>query len=121
LLLVGGWFELRKVKAIELLLDQAFPFRTQEGQVVQRAVGWGYRDGIGLDVWMDGGDDLVRLGELQEGLVEPDLDAGEVKGVIAELDRLAAEIGWDAVAIATEREGAGLGDLARLAAEKSLT
>ena len=69
---------------------------------------------------MDGSDDLVRLGELQKGVVEPDLDAREVKGVVAELDRLAAEISWDTVAIATEREGAGLGDLARLAVEKGL-
>jgi hypothetical protein len=26
-LLVGGWFELSKVKAVELFLDQALPFR----------------------------------------------------------------------------------------------
>ena len=92
------------MNAVELLLDQALPFRTQEGQVVQGAVRWGFRHGIRFDVWMDGGDDLVRLGELQEGIVEPDLDAREVEGVVAELDRLAAEISGDAVAIATERD-----------------
>jgi len=69
---------------------------------------------------MDGGDDFVWLGELQKGVVEPDLDAREVKGVVTELNGLAAEIGWDEVAIATEREGARLGDLAGLAVEKSL-
>ena len=70
---------------------------------------------------MGGSHDAVGFGQLQEGILKPDLDAREVEGVIAELDRLAAEIGWDTVASATERESACLGDLARFAAEKSLT
>ena len=31
---------------------------------------------VGLDVGVDGGDDAIRFGELEEGIVEPDLDAG---------------------------------------------
>ena len=45
---------------------------------------------------------------------------GEVEGVVAELDDLAAQVGGDAVAVAVEGKGGGLGDLARLAVEESL-
>ena len=31
------------------------------------------------DVRVDGGDDLIGFGELEEGVVEPDLDLGEVE------------------------------------------
>ena len=108
------------MNAVELLPDQALSFHTQEGEVVQGAVRRWFRDGIELDVWVDSGDDLVWLGDLQKGIVEPDLDAREIKGVVAELDRLAVQVSRDAVAIATERKGACLGDFARFAVQKSL-
>jgi hypothetical protein len=46
-----------------------------------------------------GGDDVIGFGELEEGVVEPDLDPGEVEGVVAQLDGLAAQVVGDAVAV----------------------
>ena len=71
--------KLREVNAIELFLDQALAFCAKQGQIVQAGVGSGSEDGIRFDVWVDGSDDLVRFGELEESTVEPDFDAREVE------------------------------------------
>ena len=108
------------MNGVELLLEETFSFDAQEGEVVEAGVwGWG-RDRIRFDVGMDGGDDLVGFGDLEEGVVEPDLNAGQVERVVAEFDRLAAQIGGDTVAVAAEGEGSGLGYLAPVAVEESL-
>jgi hypothetical protein len=122
LLRVGRWWcELGEVNVVELLLEQAFPFGSEESQVVEAGAGWWRRgDGVGFDVGVGGGDDAVGFGQLEEGVLEPDLDAGEVKRIIAELDGLTTEIGGDAVAVAAEGEGGGFGDLALVAVEEGV-
>ena len=45
---------------------------------------------------------------------------GEVEGIIAKFNRLAAEVSGDAVAVALEGEGGGFGDLALVPMEESL-
>jgi len=67
-----------------------------------------------------GGDDLLRLGELEESVVEPDLQAGEVEGVVAQLDPLAAQVSGNRVAIAVKGNGGRLVDFALGAVEESL-
>jgi hypothetical protein len=57
---------------------------------------------------------------LEEGIVEPDLDLGEIEGVIAQFDFLTAEIVGDAVAVSIEGKGGGFGDLAGVTMEKGL-
>ena len=69
---------------------------------------------------MGGGDDLLRLGELEESVVEPDLQAGDVEGVVAQLDPLAAQVSGNRVAIAVEGNGGRLVDFALGAVEESL-
>ena len=69
---------------------------------------------------MHGGDDLIGFGKLEEGVVEPDLDLGEVEGIVAQLDRLTAQVIGNTVAVAMEGKGGGLGDLARIAVQESL-
>jgi len=67
------------VNAIELLLDQVLPFCAKQGKIVQAGVGCGSGDGIRFDVRVNGSDDLVRFGELEESTIEPDFDAREVE------------------------------------------
>jgi hypothetical protein len=69
---------------------------------------------------VDGGDDAIGLGELEKGIVEPDLDLGEIERIIANLDSLAAQVVGDAVAVPIEGEGGGFGDLAGVTMEKGL-
>jgi hypothetical protein len=77
------------------------------------------RNRVRFDVGMDGGDDLIGFGELEKGIVEPELDAGEVEGIVTQLDGFAAQIGGDAIAVVAKGKGGGLGDLAAGAMEKS--
>jgi hypothetical protein len=114
------WREVGEVNAVELSLDQAFPLGAQEGQVVEAGVGGGRRSGIGFDVGMGGGDQAVGFGELQESALEPNLEAGEVEGIVAQFDGLAAQISGDLVAVALEREGGGFGDVAPGVVEEGL-
>ena len=81
---------------------------------------WGRRNGVRFDVRVGGGDDAVGFGQLEEGVLEPDLDAGEVKGIVAEFDGLTTEVGGYAVAVAAEGEGGGFGDLALVAVEEGV-
>jgi len=112
---------LGEVNGVELFLEEPFSFDAQEGEVVEAGV-WGWsRDRIRFDVGVDGGDDAIRFGESKEGVVKPDLDAGQVEGVIAEFDGLAAQVGGDTVAVSAEGEGGGLGDLALVTVEEGLT
>jgi hypothetical protein len=108
------------VNGIELLLDETIPFGAEKGKIVESRVGRGFGNGVRGEVWVDGGEDAVGFGELEKGIVEVDLNLGEVEGIIAELYGLAAEVSRDTVAIAAEREGGRLGDLAGGAVEKSL-
>ena len=50
----------------------------------------------------------------------PDLHVGQVQGVVADLDGLAAEEGGDAVAVVFEGKGGGFGHLARVTVEEGL-
>jgi hypothetical protein len=68
-----------------------------------------------------GGEDGVGFGELKEGVVEPDLELGEIERIVAQIDGLTAQVGGDAVAVVVEGEGSGLGDLAGSAMEEGLT
>jgi hypothetical protein len=70
---------------------------------------------------VDGGDDLIGFGELEEGVVEPDLDLGEVERVVAELDGLAAQVVGDAKTVVVEGKSGGFGDFALVAVQESLT
>ena len=70
---------------------------------------------------MDSGDDVIGFGELEESVVEPNLDLGEVEGIVAQLDGLAAQVGGNAIAVVVEGKGGSFGDLARSAVEKGLT
>ena len=60
---------------------------------------------------MGGGDDAAWFGDLEEGVLEPDLNAGQVEGVIAEFDGLTSEVSGDAVTVVLEGEGGGLVNL----------
>ena len=109
------------MNSIKLLLKQTFPFGAQEGKIIEAGTRRRGRDRVGFDVGMGGGDDLLRLGELEESIVEPDLQAGEVKGVVAQFDPLAAQVSGDSVTIAFERNGSCLIDLALGTVEESQT
>jgi hypothetical protein len=61
---------------------------------------------------MVGGNDLLRLGELEESVIVPELEAGEVEGIVAEFDPLAAQVGGDGVAVPLEGDSGCLVDLA---------
>jgi hypothetical protein len=115
-----GQRELREVNRIELFPEEAFPFGAEEGEIVQAGMRGRMRDRIRLDVRQGRGEDAVGFGELEKGVVEPDLDAGEVERIVAQLDGLAAEVGRDAIAVGAEGEGSGLGDLTLVAVEKGL-
>jgi len=91
-LLWVGWFELREVNSVELLTDEALALLAEEGQVIEAGVWLWSRDGVRGDVWVQGSDDAIRLGELEEGVVEPELDLGEIERIVAQLDRLAAQV-----------------------------
>jgi len=111
---------LGEVNGVELFLEKAFTFNAQEGEIVKAGV-WGWdRDRIRFEVGVGGGDDAVRFGDLEEGVVEPDLDAGQVEGVVTEFDGLAAQVGWDTVPVSAEGESRGLGDLALVTVEEGL-
>ena len=86
------------MNGLELLVDETLALLSQKREIVKTRVRLRSRDGIGGDVGVDGGDDAVGFGELEEGAVEPHLDLGEVEGVIAQLDGLAAQVIGDAVA-----------------------
>jgi hypothetical protein len=121
ILLWVGWFELREVNGIELLLDEALALLAEEGEVIEAGVWFWRGDRIRGDVRVHGSDDLVGFGELEEGVVEPDLDLGEVEGVVVQFDSLTAQVGGDAVAVVVEGEGRGLGDLAPVTVQEGLT
>jgi hypothetical protein len=117
LLFIG---QLGEAHGSQLLADEALALGAQQRQVVEAGVGRHDRDGVGLNVGVDGGDDLVEFGQLEEGVVEPELDLGQVEGVVTQLDALATQVGWDAVAVSLKREGGGLGDLAPVAVQEGL-
>jgi hypothetical protein len=120
-LLWVGWFELREVNGIELLVDEPLALGAEEGEVVEAGVRLRSGDRIRRDVRVHSGDDLIGFGELEEGVVEPDLDLGEIERIVVEFDGLAAEVVGDAIAVVMEGEGSGLGDLARSAVKEGLT
>ena len=70
---------------------------------------------------MHSGNDLIGFGELEEGVVEPDLDLGEIEGIVTEIDGLAAQVIGDAIAVVVEGKGGSLGDLAPVAGKEGLT
>jgi hypothetical protein len=119
-LLWVGWFELREVNSVELLLDEALALLAEEGEVVKAGVGFWRGERVRGDVRVHGGDDGVGFGELEEGVVEPDLDLGEIERIVAQIDGLAAQVSRDAVAVVVEGEGGGLGDLALIAVKECL-
>jgi hypothetical protein len=108
------------VNGIELLVDETLALLAQEREIIEARVWFWVRDRVRGDIRVDGGDDLIGLGELEEGVVEPDLDLGEVERVIAQLDGLAAQVVGDAVAVAVEGKDGRLGDLASSAVEEGL-
>jgi hypothetical protein len=110
------------VNGVELLLQEPFSFGAEQGEVVE-AAGWrrNSRDGVRFDVWVDSGDNALGFSDLKEGVVVPDLDAGEIERVIAKFNGLTAQVGGDAVAVSTEGKSGGLGDFAMVAMEKGLT
>lgn len=106
------------MNAFQLLLQKTVALGAQESQVVETGARWWRGDGIGGHIRVDGGEHLVGLSVLQVGTLEPDLDAGQVKRIIAQLDPLAAQEGGHPVAIAVKREGGGLGNLALVAMQE---
>lgn len=104
-----------ELDALELLPEQALALGAQHGQVVEPLIGRDNRDRVGLDVGVDGGNQPVELGNLEKGVLEPDLDVIEVEGVVAELDGPAAQVISDAVAVAFEVKGGGFCHLALVA------
>jgi hypothetical protein len=114
------------VNGVDLFLDQALTLQAQQGQAGQRPAiieagvrGW-LGDRVKLDVGMVGSDDLLRLGELEESVVVPDLEAGEVEGIIAEFDPFSAQVGGDGVAVPLKGDGGCLVDLALSTVEEGL-
>ena len=80
-----------KVDALELSLNKTLVFGAQQGQVVEAGPGRGWsRHRIRFDVGMNGIDQAIGLGQLQEGVLKPEFEVGEVEGVIAKFNRLAA-------------------------------
>jgi len=71
------------VNGIKLLLDKTLTFQAQQGQVIKAGVGRWFGDGVKLDVGVAGSHDFLRLGKLEESVVVPDLDAGEIEGIVA--------------------------------------
>ncbi len=108
------------MNGIEFCLNQTFVLEAQQGQVVDVGALRGLGHRVQLDIGVVGGDDGLRLGELQEGVAVPDLQTGKVEGIVAYLDALAAQIGRNGVAIAGEGDGSRLGDLAVDAVEEGL-
>ena len=54
------------MNVIELLLEQALPFGTEESQVVEAGARWWRSgDGVGFDVGVGGGDDALGFGQLE--------------------------------------------------------
>ncbi len=104
----------------KLFLEQTITLQAQKREIVEAGVWWGMRNGIRFDVGVDGGDDLIGFGDLKEGVVEPDLDAGEVEGIIAQFDGLTTKVGGDAVAVFAKGKGSGLGNLAVITVKESL-
>ena len=94
--------ELSELDALELLLEQAFSLGAQQGQIVESFIGRDGGDRVGFNVGMDSGDQAVQLGDLEEGVLKPDLNAAEVEGVVAQLDGPAAQVVGDAVAVVLE-------------------
>jgi len=70
---------------------------------------------------MVGGNDFLWFSQLDESPVVPDLEAGEVEGVVAELNPFSTQIGGYGVAIALEGDGRGLVDVALSAVKEGLT
>jgi len=108
------------MNGVELFVDQPLALQAQECEIVEAGVGWWLGDRIKLDVGVAGGDDLLRLSELEESVVVADLKAGEVEGVVAQVDPLAAQVGGHAVSIRFEGDGGRLGDRALGAVEESV-
>lgn len=108
------------MNGIEFGLNQPFVLKAQQGQVVDVGTLRGLGHRVRVDIGVVGGDDGLRLGELQEGVAVPDLQTGKVEGIVAYLNALAAQIGRNGVAIAGEGDGSRLGDLAVGAVEEGL-
>lgn len=106
---------------IELLLEQTFAFHAQQGEIIKPGVRRRLGDGIGFDVGMRGGDDLLRFGEFQESVVVPDFEARKVEGIVSQLDPPATQESRDCVAVALERDSGRLVDPALGAMEEGQT
>lgn len=90
-LIRGRLGEMGKMDPGKLGLQEPLVFGPQQGQIIERRIGGGRRGlWIGGDLGMGGGDDLLRLGLLDELLLEPDLQPAQIEGIKAHLNALPA-------------------------------
>ena len=67
----------------ELFAHQAFPFLAQHGQVINAGGRLGWRRRVKGQAGLDTGLEVHGLGLGKELVVEPDLQTGQVEGIVA--------------------------------------